>query len=335
MRVMGNLEYAFIVNELQGIVGKHLSKFRQVAEDSFLLVIGDVSIIVQLGVRLHKTKYMLEESTQHGFSNKIKPYLDNGLLTAVSQHNQDRIVVFEFGSKLLIFEMFAKGNAILTEQGITIAAFHEENWTDRTIKKGEKYLFPKTNLKPDLKSALSDRFVISALLSLPLGKEYAKDALARCHIEEKKSGNALSQQEIVCLEKGIAAICASPCPQLFSRDGKPVDYGLTAFSQYVDSKEFTAFSEALDEYYWNAEKTELAPITKVRDRIEQQKNALEQLRQEEKMAKQAGDYIYANYGAIEEILKTAKKFKISELEKELKQYHPKINEKKKEIELEI
>jgi predicted ribosome quality control (RQC) complex YloA/Tae2 family protein len=334
---MENIEYMYIVKELQHLKGKYFSKFKQVDVDTFVLTIGDNSILIQLGVRLHTTKYLLQEEIESAFAATTRQLLKNQKLTELYQHDDDRVIVFQFNSKSLIFEMFAKGNAILVEDGTIMAAFKEESWADRTIKKKEKYIFPRSNIKHNIKETLSDRFIISCLLTLPLGKEYAKELLVRCKIPERKPGNELSEQEIKCLEREYEKMRASLQPYVFCTGQKVLDYGLTNFSNYNETEQrcFASFNEALDFYYWNAEKKESERITKLRARIEKQKKALEELKAEEKRAQLCGDFIYLNYELIDRILSTAKESNIDEVEEKLKEFKAKINKKEKEIEIEI
>ncbi len=321
MRVIGNLEYSQIINELQLLLGKHFSKMKQLDSDTLVIAIGNRYVIIQLGVRLHTTKYIIENEVKGKFVEYVKNALKNQKLKRIYQHNNDRIIVFEFEFGSLIFEMFGKGNAILIKNGITESAFREEKWSDREIKKGIKYKFPKSNLKQDLYSALSEKYVISALLCIPLGKEYAQEILMRCGIDEKKPGNKITNSEIEKIEAEIDKIKSSLKPLIFYAETKPVDYGLTEFRNHVnkEKQDFPSFNEALDFFYWNVEKNDNKEITKIKIRIEQQKKALEKLIEDERNARLCGDFIYTNYEKIEEILKDAKE----------------TTKKKKEIEMEI
>lgn len=337
MRVMGNVEYACVVNELQYLVGKRFSKFKRLNDDTFVFGIGDTILLAQLGVRLHVTKYVQQTESEGGFATIVKALLKNQKLKNLYLYNKDRVILFEFDSKLLIFEMFGKGNVILVDGGITIAAHKEESWSDRTIKRKVGYTFPKSNLKHNLKEALSDRYVVSALLSLPLGKEYAKEILFRCNLPEKKAGNTLNNDEIDRVEKEISTIESSLSPKVFYDQGKVIDYGFTNFTQYAhcESKDFQSFNEALDFFYWNYQEKETEHLLKLRARTELQKKTLEDLRIQEKEAKECGDFIYSHYTEVEEILIRAKKMRIDETEDAFKKHGAKINKKEKEIELEL
>ncbi len=342
---MQNLEYSFMVRELRQLEGKHFSKIYRMGENSFRIKIGDSHLIIDLPFRVGIAKYLPKGEEGSGFTEKLRKELDNRKLNSIYQCGKDRIIALEFDDSVLFLEMFAKGNIILTDkQGKIVEVLREERWKDRTLKKGETYKEPQSSVIEELEKTLSEKYAIVCLIKLPLGKEYAKEMLERCGIEERKPGNTLSKDEISCLKKEYAAIVAEQKPYLFLENGKPLDYGLVKFKKYetgnakLETKEMPTLSEAMEEYYANAPKpkTGNTKLEKLRRRLEEQLAALEKLKIEEKEAKEKGDFIYANYQKIEELLEMAKKAGMNNLGAVFKDYKIwKIDKEKKEIELEL
>jgi len=344
MRAMSSLEYAAVVQELQPLLGRRFGRMRRLPGGIYRMKIGDAEIIIEPGIRLHRTKYMEETETQDQLAQKADSELENAKLSSVRQVNDDRIVEFGFearkaesGSAKIVFEMFGKGNVVFVENGVALAAMKEESWADREIRKGRAYGYPKSNNLKTLREALSDRYVIIALLKLPLGKEYAQEILSRCGIPEKTPGTELTAKQVERIESEIAAVRGAQKPLVFYESGKPVDYGLAPFARYgqSESKPFGSMNEALDEFYWSAEHEVRNPeLEKLERRLDEQEKRMADLINEEALHKAHGDYIYANYEAIERLLKEARAMPLDELEKRLAALKPKVDKKEKSIEIE-
>ncbi len=341
MREMQNIEYSYIVRELQQMEGRHFSKIYSLGEKFFRLKIGDMQVIIELPLRVGIAKYISKAEEGTNFTRRLKKILDNQMLMRAYQCGKDRIVAFEFEKNILFLEMFAKGNIILTDKNGKIAeALREEKWKDRALAKGEGYREPKSEITEELEKTLSGKYAIVCLLRLPLGKEYAKEMLERCRIDEKKQGDALSQDEISCLKREYENILHGLRPLLFLENNKVVDYALVKFAKYanLESREMPSLSEAMEEYYTNApeQETRKARQEQLGRRLKEQMEMLEKLKMEGKDAKEKGDFIYANYRKIEEIVEIAKKAGMNELSEALRRYKVlAIDGKKKEIELEL
>ena len=332
------MEYAAVVSELQPLVGKRFDRIRRLPAGVYRLKIADAEIVIEPGVRLHKTKYVEENESPDQFVQKATAELENSRLLSLKQVNNDRIVEFEFGQFIVVFEMFGKGNCVLIREGQTVAAMKEESWTGREIRKGRPYNHPKSNFAASFRDALSDKYVIIALLRLPLGKEYAQEILSRCKIPEKTPGIELTGKQIECIEDEFSAVQSAQKPHVFYDKGKPIDFGLLHFSKYKDAetKDFASLNEALDEFYWLAEREKQNPgLEKLERRLVEQENRMRELEKEEDEMKKAGDYVYEHYDEIEKILKESKKLTFDELEKKMKTQSAKINRKEKIIEIDL
>lgn len=320
MHAMSNLEYSFLAKELSALAGKHLSKVRKVSENLYRFKIGTSEIICEPGVRMHTTKY-IEPAEKDRFVEKVEKELDNAKLLSVEQINSDRIIALNFSLGTLVFEMFGKGNIVLVRDGTTITAIKNESWSDREIKSGKPYQYPR---KPSEELKTSDKYVIVSLTKLPLGKDYALEALARLGIDEKTPGSKLSKNQVESIENEISKIRSEAKPFLFLDSGKPAEFSLAnlACQSCLEAKEMPSLSEAADEYY-NAVETPNEDMEKLQRRLEKQKERLAKMVEEEKELREKGDYIYEHYQEVELILNEAKAGK------------GKIDRKEKSVEAEI
>ena len=233
------------------------------------------------------------------------------------------MIVFEFatstGEKSLIFEMFSKGNSILIENTSNkiLAVYKREHWSDRILKPNELYSYPKNDSVSlnQLSSIFSDRYVISCLMKLGIGKKYVKEALFRAKIEEKKPGNELSPNEISRLQEILTNMLNSLKPIGFFDSSKQiiVDFALTHLSQYnkeVEEREYSTFSEIIEEYYSKLKAKipkKSKKLEKLENRLKKQEEQLKLFLAEEEKYRAIGTAIYNNYDKIEELINNVRK----------------------------
>jgi len=330
MHQMTNLEYSFIVAELAPkIVGKHFNRIRKLGEGTYRMKIGTTEVLCELGVRIHETRYVAEAETDK-FVEKAGKELDNARLISLEQVNNDRILSFTFDKGTLVFEMFGDGNAVLVRGGVTVCAAKYEKWAGREITVGKPYSPPAS--VPSTKLEPSDKYIIVSLMKLPLGKDYAAEALARAKIDEKTPGNKLDVGQLSRLERELESIRSSAKPLVFYDNGKPVDFALAALSKNskLEARPFVSLSEAADEYYANVELPN-PEVEKLVRRLEKQRERLDELLREEKSDRERGDFIYAHYADIERLLALAKEGKFDELQR----LGAKLDKKEKSMEIEL
>ena len=337
---MNNIEYAFMAKELAQLEGRHFSKIWKTGEKSFRMKIGEQQLSLELPLRLGLAKYISPGDDGDMLVQRLRKILDNQKLASVSQYKSDRIIVFKFEKDTLIAEMFSKGNLILINaDGKILANFRDESWKDREIGMGQIYKFPQSQGEPDLEKTLSEKYAIVCLMRLPLGKEYVKEMLFRCKIEEKRPGSSLSKDEISCLKKEYEKIISSLSPILFLKDGNPADYGLVDFAKNSGCEQIQApsLSEAIEDYCRNPPAGgKSAVLEKLERRMAEQKSALATLESAEKEAKEKGDFIYSNYGKVQAVLDEAQSIGINALKEEVCSLPiVKKDGKKKEIEVEF
>lgn len=338
MRKMNNLEYSYLVKELSGgLAGKHFNRIRKISEGKYRMKIGTAEILSECGTRINLTRYIeeSESGSSDKFVDKLNKELDNARLRSISQVNNDRILSFEFdsgpGPTTLVFEMFGEGNIILVRNGKAVCAMRYESWSDREIKAGSDYRPPKTAPSDTLEA--TGKYIIVSLMKLPLGKEYALEALSMCGIDEKTPGTSLSGNKLMELENAISALKAGARPYGFFRDGKMEDFALARLSRYnsLEAREFPTLSEAADEFYAHAMKEDPL-LEKLSERLAKQKERLAALAAEEKVLREKGDFVYSHYQQAEEIIVLAKAGEYGELES---RFGAKMDKKERSVEVEL
>lgn len=329
MRSMATIEYRYLVNELQQLIGKRFSKMYFIKENIYRLKIGSTDIVCEPGKRMHITKIIEEAQEADGITEKIRKELKNSRLNGIKQINNDRVLVFEFDKGELYFEMFAKGNIIFVKDGKTVVALRNEKWADREIRTRKEYKPPKSSVVNKLEETISKKYIVSSMMKLPLGKEYVKEILRECEIDEKTPGSKLACSQKDCIETEIHKLQKKQQPYLHLKDDQIADYGLMEFSGYENQKTST-FGEALDEYYSKTRRKTSPELEKLERRLKQQKEHLLELNELEKELKAKGDYVYENYQKMENVIKICK-----EDPKKIEKFKVKLNKKEKTVEVEI
>lgn len=327
MQKMSNLDYHSVAEELQRLVGGYLNKAYEPRPGVLRLKFhkdGEVNLAVELGVRIHLTKYIEEPSGEpSSFTKFLRTELENSKVTAIRQLNFDRIIAIDFektGERYsVVFEMFQKGNAIVCgHDGKILKVYRPEIYSARKLRHGEHYT-PPPNTKKHPQDITAADFagvkgkavpVVSKVVNLP--PSYLEEACARSGIPLDKKFEALSDKEIASLIKIVRTIASSALePCVYWRGGKAVAFSpflLTKFAGAgLELRRYASFSEALDEYYANAEPEPEKDVVleKLEAVLEQQKSAVTRLENEAADAKAAGDEIYRNSALYDEILAEA------------------------------
>ena len=333
MRGMANLDYTFIVGELQPLVGRRLDKFYELGKGRFRLKFGKDHVLIVLGERLHLTKYLEEAGEPKGFAQKIRKELKGKKLSSVEQKGRDRIVVFDFSGKMLIAEMFGSGNLVLEEGGKILAAHERRRWKGRELIPGKEYSFPPSQEKTlgEIFSGEKEKKVAAALVPLNIGIFYVRKVLGEAGVDEKKPVGELLEKEKKAVGDAYEKLLAGPEPVVVISGGEPSDYSLSG-----EGEGKATLSEALDECFGPpTEEGEMKEEKKREALLEKQGERLLELEAEEKEAKEKGDFIYAHYAEIEEVLSLYRERGLGAIEKLAKERGWKLDKKKKELEMEL
>jgi len=315
---MENIEYSYIIKEFynSGIIGKRFEKIQELEDGMFILKFGKIRINIELGVRMNISSNNKPGSSSNNFVQKTRKELKGFRTDKIYKHNEDKVIVFDFSSVnkniSLVFEMFRKGNAILidrTNENNILSCYRREKWSDRIVKPNEKYEFPKSNIVMELGEAVSDRYIISSMMRLPLGKKYSKEILKKLGIDERKVGNELSEEKINLISKQFENLKNSNSFFGFYDGEQIIDFGICELNEYTskEKKKFENLSKAAELFYKTIKVFEKPKrVINLERRLIQQTEHLVKLKKDVEKYNQIGNTIYREYQKIEELVKDKK-----------------------------
>lgn len=323
---MANLDYTIIVRELQPLAGRFYEKFYELGEGKFRLKFGRDNILIELPLRIHKTKYLEEAPEPSNFSMKVRKELKGKRLSSLSQHGNDRVLVFDFDGTQLIAEMFGKGNLVLVREGKILAVYSREKWKGRELLAKAEYKFPPSETKTlqEILGSGSKNAVAAELRSLDIGMSYVRALLEGAGVSDSKPINELTPNDKRAIEKSYSSLMESP----------------GAYSIFTKGKEFPTLSEALDEYYGIPESGKEEAVVKnkelekLQNLLQSQEEKLVEFKKEEEDARKNAEYIYSHYDEIESLLSLYKQEGLEGIEKLAKKKGWKLDKKEKTLEIE-
>jgi len=336
MKAMSNVDVYAICKELGEILkDARVQKAYQPTKDTVLIRFhvpqrGRVDVAFQAGFRVHTTQYPPQNpKIPPNFPMLLRKYIKGGTVTAVTQHNFDRIMRIDIQKEQkfsLVVELFAKGNIILLdEEDKIILPLKRKLWQDRKISSKEEYKYPpERGMNPldvdaaELKNILtsSDRDVIRTLARNGLGGLYAEEIALRSGVDKSKTAEEITDEDLDAIHTAINSIfdplkTFNFSPQIVK--GKKEDVLPLDLLMYKDfeKESFDSFNEAADEFYssivgedilnvndevWSGE------VGKFEKRLKIQLETFEKFEKTVKDSKIKGEAIYSNYQAIENIL---------------------------------
>lgn len=320
---MTNLDYHYEVAELQRLVGGRIANFYDHGTGGGAFRVkfsadGTANVVVELGTRIHLTKYVPPApEKQSSFVKFLRSRLENARVVAVRQLSFDRVIEFELYAKgrecRLVFESYGKGNAVLCDKDGVIERAMDSGIGDGAFRKGGVYKAPDNSAKQDPAQATAEfeckgkdaaAMVANAFNVAPF---YAKEAITRAGVDSFETPKARNK-----LADALRSLFTGFSPRVYS-DGVFSPIPLTT-KHGVEAKEFAWFHEALDEYYGAPEANETTAEAKQSDRknrlessLAQQARALEAFKETEANDRAAGEWVYANTELVAELLAAARK----------------------------
>ena len=356
---ISSIELTALIHELQILVkGKIPHIYHQ--EDKELLLQfhvpnqGKQLLKIIPGKWLCLTKIKESAIRPSGFCMLLRKYLDNAFVKSISQKDSERIVIFELEKKEkfhLIIELFSKGNIILTnEQYIIIGALEKQEWKDRSIKPGEKYLLPpatmgwKTITEKELKSLLQQsekRNLATALATdLGLGGVYAEEVCLRAQISKDLLPSTIGEKVTNALAQSLHDIQKMlEHPHGYITADQITPFPLT---QSIIVQETQTYNEAIDTLQVVAKASPYEKrIKSMEHMIHEQEDAIQKQENAILENTKGGELIYEKYQPLQKLLeivqsmrKTKKWDEIAtELKKEKKIKHIDLKTKKIVIDL--
>ncbi|MBI5389373.1 NFACT family protein [Candidatus Woesearchaeota archaeon] len=324
------LELHYLLAELQPIVGAKVNKVYQPGAKELLLHLHHASKgKLSLRILVPNILYLCSEKQDNperppGFCMLLRKLLDNARLKAITQIGFERIASFTLetreGQIELVVELFNKGNIILVKEGTILGVMEQQNWSDRTLKKGEKYQYPTTkyNILTLTEAELSELFATTDQDSLVkclahdlgLGGFYAEEACFRAGVDKKISPKTANTKKLITALHALTH--AQPAPAVY-RTGNKLEILPFAPVQPVseDMQPMPSFNEAIDQIFsqllvqeksTTQNKTYTTKINKWQTMITEQEQQVEKLKQQAECYTEQGEKIYKNYKLLADIL---------------------------------
>lgn len=315
-----SLDLSILIEEFRELEEGHVQKVYQRGQEFTLevYVSGEGKKRLVIGPdRAFLSKYKRDNPTRPpGFCMELRKHM--GRIDSISQRGFDRILEIKSGDHTLVCELFGKGNFILLDGEKIIGALRQEEWADRTIHTGDKYVYPEPTTDPrnteNYFDLMGDGEIVREIASkLSFGGTYAEEVLARANIEKDTDLQELSEREKDEINSKLGEMIDPEVkPKLYLEDDLPVRSAPFRLEKYADcsERELESFSDAIDEYYYIRKKTEEKRKKKeayeqkvgtLERKKEQQERKIQGLRTSAEEKRADAERIYENYRTIKQL----------------------------------
>lgn len=316
---ISNLALSHLIDENQILVNGFINKIQTTNEGFLKLKIhtkqGDKTVLANKKAILISKKSVPAKQNPGGFSSFIKKFIFNQRIISLKQKEFDRIIIMEFPTVFLIFELFSKGNVILCDKKFKIIrAMIREKWKDRELKKDEIYKFPSSRGKNPLKIEKKEFFeelkkneksffgsiidilnVSPGIINFLFEKNNWDKKIPAKNIDEKLSNNILNE---------IQKIYSKKCEGGFILDN--VIYSINI----NNDKKFDNITDLLNEYFFQKENLPIKKETnKIKSRTKDYSTQIKKFILDEAENQKIGETIYLEYANLQKIIQKILKLK--------------------------
>lgn len=279
---LSGIELYYLVNKINSKVssGFYVSNISSITKNSILLKLHhpiepDIMLMVSTkGIWLTNKKYKQVEENQ--FAKTLSKEIERARISSISQPGSERIFLLHFVNRddkvrILIVEIFGKGNIILCDESMKILwILNPVEVRHRTLNTGSDYVFPPSRGEDVLHITVESMMIKTS--PIPEDIEVVKwlgksTSLPRKYVEEilfqsgntTKFANQLSNRDIeiiyektkeitdkvldeknhepsVIMDKMGVAIDASPIPMSKEANAKKVDTYMEAIDQVLSNE---------------------------------------------------------------------------------------------------
>lgn len=358
-KTISSLELAALVNELQFLSHGKVSQIYHQENEEFVLQLhapgeGKQLLKIVPGKFLCLTDNKEVPLRPSGFCMQLRKYLSHATINKIYQQESERIVVFELEKLTMFFlivELFSKGNIILTDKDyMIITVLDRQIWKDRTVKPGEKYLFPTpgTNWKKLTENQLatilhkSDKKNLATALAteIGLGGVYAEELCKRSNVNKDLLPTGMSSQMITALSEELQTMLQQvKKPQGFIYMEQVTPFPLKDEIPLQKMKSYNKAISTLNPY--NIVSPYDKKIKTIERTVTEQQHSIQELETKISLYKQKGELIYEKYAPLQKLLEIVKELRksknwneiASELKKEKKIKNIDLKQKKIVIDL--
>ncbi len=344
MKQFASLEVARAVKELnEGIVGSKINKiyvdYTDKKKDLFFeLHVSNkgkqmMHVILPNMVVLTQTKPEMP-TTPGGYCMYLRKYLTNSQIKAVEQVGAERIIKITIDGRdrtkteptpvtyYFYFELFSKGNAILTnEQNIILSPLEVQRWSERTVKPRELYVHPQLEYniykmhEEDFAKAVElskkDTMVTMLALDCGLGGMYGEEICARANISPCTSKATKEQAKMIYRAWKTLLIEVLNCQAYVIAGEVVLDIVPCQLQIYTKNKkiEYASFFEAINSISTPqiikkeaASTKQEKSVNKIKTMIKSQQKQIELCEEVTKKNQRIGEVIYEHFQQIQQIL---------------------------------
>ncbi len=274
MRGITSIELHREIKEIRPLIeGSWLRKFYELGDGTFRISFyksnAKTTLFIDLSCTINATSYQEPSPQASGFAMGIRKRLKNAKVTAIRQLSSDRIAEFRLstyaGERMLIVELFGKGNLIIADPSTGRIEICYRNFASGSylIKPGAVYKPPKAmhdifsagenGIKEILSSAESAEgtsAIQAVSRSITIGPLYIEEALARCGINPR---DPFKKNMAGTISESIYSIfheAESSSPRIYlSSDGNIKDYAICKLSRYapLQEKQKESLNDILEE----------------------------------------------------------------------------------------
>jgi predicted ribosome quality control (RQC) complex YloA/Tae2 family protein len=335
--------YVMLREARDAVVGRWILNIYQV-NGTLLFKISQDSpnktwLLIEPGRRMHLTSITYErEARQRAFCQTLRKHLRDHKVTALDQHDFDRVVYLRAGTPgdqyTLVVELFGDGNAVLLDPNDRIiTAMTYRRMRDRDVVRGAPFQFPPLRAKDPLtatkedQDALldsSDSDVVRTLVSgYNMSGSTAEEILTRAGIKFTTPADSLQPAQRQILHDAMRAYFDSlstgqldPCI-VMDVNGNPLDVLpiSSPLHETAEKKGYTTFNAALDSFF-SIEHFEKAinhveaqfqhERAKLEDLLQKQKSHYEDMEAQAAQSRLAATTIYQGLPLIDELLATVR-----------------------------
>jgi predicted ribosome quality control (RQC) complex YloA/Tae2 family protein len=345
---ISSLELYYLIKELKALEGSKIDRIYHQKNNSKELTIcchvtgqgkSFLKILLPGIIFMDDAKDAADSPT--GFGMMLRKYLEGSRIKSIEQKDFERVVTIILESKIetelvryyLIIELFSKGNIIFCDDGLKILNIVEEQvWKDRTLKRGETYIYPKSRINTlkiseeefteQLRNSDKESLVKALAITFNLGGVYAEEVCLDAGIEKDRKTKTLTDKEYKILFKNMILLMHEET-EANSSDENIFPFILES-SKNKETKKYVSFSEAIRENYdtikhIESKKSINKNVEKIQNIIDEQMKVLEECEQGYLENQAKGELMYEKYQEISDILKTIKEARTKYSWKEIRQ----------------
>ena len=322
LKGMSGLDIHAMVSEAQGFLPLWIGKTYQYDTGLFGIRLNGeekqkYSLIIEIGKRVHFTS-TLPAATPNpsGYSMFLRKYCNGGRILGISQPGIERVIDIEIGKSdnrfHMIIELFDEGNIILTDGDYTIIQpLRKHRFKDRSVLSGEAYTLAAHTAPASEKEftsilQASDADTVRTLATqFLMGGKFAEEACRIAGVSKSEpAGTAPADKLFAAYSQILKKTEEERSPCITKTGCWPFLLG-----NETAVETFTAFHEALDQYFPRGKELITPPkpkLTREENIRKRQLDAIDSFEKKIERYETIVDAIYSHYTFVQEIISTLK-----------------------------